>query len=173
MDDMKDFLNKAKSAAGEMVTTSIDRVAVAAKNNRPTAEGVKRTTDFLVDSAGKAAGELSRLGKGALRSDLAKDAAAGAAIGAVVAIPVPLVGSATGAIVGAGLGVYKNIRGGSSNRANDAKPKQLAAPTVEPTQATSDDKFAALTKLHDLKVKGILSEEEFASEKKKILDRQD
>jgi hypothetical protein len=170
---MKDFLNKAKTAAGDMVTTSIDRVTEAAKNNRPTADDVKRTADFLVDSAGKAASELGRLGKDALRSDLAKDAAAGAAIGAVVALPIPLVGSATGAIVGAGLGVYKNIRGGDNNRANEAPPKQLAAPSAEPAPATSSDRFEDLAKLHDLKVKGILTEEEFAAEKKKILDRQD
>ncbi len=53
--------------------------------------------------------EAARVGKEALKSDMAKDAAAGAAVGAAVAIPVPLIGPAAGAVVGAGLGLYKNI----------------------------------------------------------------
>ncbi len=53
--------------------------------------------------------EAARVGKEALKSDMAKDAAAGAVVGAAVAIPVPIIGPIAGAAIGAGMGVYKNI----------------------------------------------------------------
>ena len=54
-----------------------------------------------------ATNEAVRIGKEALKSDMAKDAAAGAAVGAAIAIPVPIIGPAAGAVVGAGIGIYK------------------------------------------------------------------
>jgi len=58
-----------------------------------------------------AAGEVGKLSKEALQSDLVKDAAAGAMVGGAIAsaIPVPLVSTVGGAVVGAALGAYKNI----------------------------------------------------------------
>ena len=170
---MKDFLNKAKSAAGGFITVSVDKATEVAKDNRPTLGDAKRAADFLVDKAEITASELSRLGKDALRTDLAKDAAAGAAIGAVLAVPVPLVGPIAGAVVGAGLGVYKSVRSGSNSRRTEVQQSrlqpQLEAP--ESPKKAGTDKFGELVKLHDLKVKGILTDEEFNSEKKKVLDR--
>lgn len=170
---MKDFLNKATSAAGGFITDSLDKATVVANDNRPTLGDVKRAADFLVDKAEITASEISRLGKDALRTDLAKDAAAGAAIGAAIAVPVPLVGPIAGAVVGAGLGVYKSVRNGSNSRKAEIQQTrqqpQLEAP--ESKKDTGADKFGELVKLHDLKVKGILTDEEFNSEKKKVLDR--
>jgi len=98
-------------------------------------------------------GEAARLGRAALRSDLAKDSAAGAAIGAAIAIPVPLIGPAAGAAIGATIGVYRNLAG------NKGLPNMDAAKDIH----------ADLLKLQDLREKGILSEEEFQREKNRVL----
>lgn len=162
---MKDLLNKAKMKVSQLAT-----------DMRPDAKDVKRTADLAVDMASRAASEVSRLGKDALKTDMAKDAAAGAAIGAAVAVPVPVIGPVAGAVIGAGLGVYKNITRPSASQATP--PVTLPSPTpnanvidVTPTASPVLDKYEELTKLHELKVKGVLTEEEFAAEKKKILDR--
>lgn len=171
---MKDMLNKAKSAAGDLVTSTTTKLSEVAKDHAPERGDVKRAADFLVDTASKTASELSRLGKDALKTDLARDAAAGAAIGAAVAVPIPVLGPITGAVVGAGLGVYKNLRQPASAAPSEPAQPQLPPQVVE-VQAvpvpSADSKFAELEKLHDLKVKGILTEEEFAAEKRKVLDR--
>jgi hypothetical protein len=144
-----------------------------AKSMSPNSGDVKRAADFLVDTASKTATEISRLGKDALKTDMAKDAAAGAAIGAVVAVPVPVIGPIAGAVVGASLGVYKNIKKGPTSPSVEALPNNSSATIAETENkpASSADKFEELSKLHDLKVNGVLTEEEFAAEKKKILDR--
>ena len=130
---------------------------------------------MAIDTAGKVAGEVGRLGKDVLKSDMAKDAAAGAAIGAVIAVPVPLIGPMAGAVIGAGLGVYKNIMRPSERRAERPMHEPILQPPpvidVIATDKAGLDKFEELNKLHELKVNGVLTEEEFASEKKKILDR--
>jgi len=133
----------------------------------------KSKADLLVDSASRAAAEAGRLGKGALKTDMVKDAAAGAAIGAAVAVPIPLVGPIAGAVVGAGLGVYKNIKQGPKTERPVALPDDTSPTVIEAESkiVPSVDKFEELSKLHDLKVKGVLTEDEFAAEKKKVLDR--
>lgn len=160
---MKDLLNKAK-----------DKVVDVASGLRPEAGDLKRAADFVVDTASKAATEINQLGKEAIKTDLAKDAAAGAAIGAVVAVPVPVIGPVAGAVFGAGLGVYKSIKHGPKQSRADLPPSEAPAAIavdVESKVVSAGDKFEELNKLHELKTKGILTEEEFAAEKKKILDR--
>lgn len=102
--------------------------------------------------------EAARLGKETLRSDMAKDAAAGAAVGAAVAVPVPVIGPLAGAAIGAGVGVYKNLT------------KKSSSTTVSGNEETSPDLHVALLKLDDLRQKGILTESEFETRKKKLLD---
>lgn len=156
-----------------MMSSTTDKISETAKELRPAPGNFKRVADFLVDTASKTATEIAHLGKGALKTGMAKDAAAGAAIGAVVAVPIPLVGPIAGAVVGAGLGVYKNIVHGSKTM-NDETPPLLTPPKVidvESKVVPSIDKFEEISKLHDLKVKGALTEEEFSAEKKKVLDR--
>jgi hypothetical protein len=162
---MKDLLNKVKSKAGDLV--------ISAKDMGPDAGDIKRAADFLVDAASKTATEVGRLGKDALKTDMAKDAAAGAAIGAAVAVPIPLIGPIAGAVIGAGLGVYKNIKQGPRTERPESLPNDTSSTFIEVESkiASPVDKFEELSKLHDLKVKGVLSEEEFAAEKKKILTR--
>ena len=161
---MKEILNKAKEKAGQL-----------SRDLRPDAADIKRSADYAIDAASKVAGEVGRLGKGALKTDMAKDAAAGAAIGAVIAVPVPVIGPMAGAVIGAGLGVYKNITrsGGAKPADSEALPARQPLPVIEvsATEKAGPDKFEEINKLHELKVKGALTDEEFAAEKKKILDR--
>ena len=158
---MKEILNKAKAKAGQL-----------SRDVRPSSASVKRSADFALDTAGKVADGVGRLGKDALRSDMAKDAVAGAAIGAVIAVPVPLIGPIAGAVIGAGLGVYKNIVRGSAPRATAVPPSPDNQTIIKVSAApSSTEKFEHLDKLHELKLKGVLTPEEFAVEKKKILDR--
>ncbi len=158
---MKDLLTKA----GQLASAAGDKVQDAAKGLKPEASDIKKAADFVVDTTSKAANEIQHLGKDALKTDLAKDAAAGAAIGAVMGVPVPVVGPVAGAVIGAGLGVYKNIKQG-------IKPAHAPAlPSDATTAPTVAEKFEELTKLHELKTQGILTEDEFAAEKKKVLDR--
>ena len=161
---MKEILNKAKEKAGQL-----------SRDLRPDAADIKRKADYAIDAAGKVAGELGRLGKDALKTDMARDAAAGAAIGAVIAVPVPVIGPMAGAVIGAGLGVYKNITrpSGSKSAEPEALPGKQLPPVIEVTATgkAEPDKFEEIGKLHDLKAKGALTDEEFAAEKKKILDR--
>lgn len=161
---MKEILNKAKEKAGQL-----------SRDLRPDAADIKRSADFAIDAASKVAGEVGRLGKDALKSDMAKDAAAGAAIGAVIAVPVPIIGPMAGAVIGAGLGVYKNITRSGGGKATEPEnlPARQPLPVIDviATEKAVPDKFEELNKLHELKVKGALTDEEFAAEKKKILDR--
>lgn len=166
---MKDFFNKAKNKASDLMTSGMEK----ARELTPDSTDIKRATNTLVDSAGKAAKEVKQLGRNALKTDMAKDAAAGAAIGAVVAIPVPIIGPIAGAIVGAGLGVYKSIGQAPKDGARASPPR---LPPIQVIEAEAQevrplDKYEELNTLYDLKIKGVLTEEEFAIEKKKVLGR--
>lgn len=156
------MFDKLKSLAGKtMEAVSSTAILIGDLNGdgkvdeedaRIAAEWAKKTATSIGD-------EASRLGKEAIRSDLAQDAATGAAIGAVVAIPIPIIGSMTGAAIGAGLGVYKNF----------TKTSQ-PAPTVNAHVVIPKDVHAELLKFDDLRQKNIISEVEFEAQKKKILD---
>jgi len=166
---MKELLNTAKDKAGALVTTGVEK----AKQMAPEADDVKRAAQHALDSTINAAHEVGQLGKEAMKTDMAKDAAAGAGIGAVLAVPIPGIGPLAGAVIGAGLGVYKNIRHGpnpaSMDRKNNSAPDGVI--DVESKALVPPDKYEELNKLHDLKLRGVLTDEEFAAEKKKVLDR--
>lgn len=153
-DKLKKLGEKAKEVAGSAAVLVGDLNGdgkVDEEDARIAAEWAKKTATSV-------GAEASRLGKEALRSDMAKDAAAGAAVGAVVAVPVPVIGPIAGAAIGAGVGVYKNLT---------KKPSSVSAPT---TSGTSPDIHAELLKLDDLRQKGILTETEFETQKNKLLD---
>ena len=158
---MKESFNKAK-----------DKAIQLAQDLAPEASDIKRSADFAIDAAGKLGTALRGLGQDAWKSGMAKDAAAGAAIGAVIAVPVPIIGPIAGAVVGAGLGVYKNIVHGDTPQAPSETQRPDDSKIIEmEITAPATDRFEELNKLHELMVKGALTEEEFAVEKKKILDR--
>jgi len=122
------------------------RAVVVADDPKPVATTRDRTVAVLSDTTE----EAGTLAKSVVRSPLTKDIATYAAIGAAIAIPIPVVGPALGAAVGAGLGLSRNMR----------RLEPLAAP---------EDPIAEIERLHALKEKGILTEEEFVRQKHKLL----
>lgn len=116
-------------------------------------------TEWAKGAVGSVASESGRLARAAVRSDLTKDAAAGAAVGAALTIPIPIIGPVAGAVIGAGLGVYKNLtqRGRAVNQLQDHS-------------RTSVDIHAELIKLDDLRQKKLITDAEFETLKKKLLD---
>ena len=148
-------LKKIKDTTVNAVAGVATRVGDLNGDGVVDSEDARIATQWAKEKASAIGDEASKLGKAAVRSDLAKDAASGAAVGAVVAVPIPVIGPAFGAVVGAGLGIYKNVtKGGSASASAQALPADI---------------HAELLKLDDLRQKGVLSEEEFEIQKKKIL----
>jgi hypothetical protein len=123
-------------------------------------EDARIAAEWTKTKASSIGNEAARLGKEAMRSDLAKEAASYAAIGAAVAVPVPVVGPLAGAAVGAGLGAYKSFMKKESGPS--ASSKALPAPV---------DVHAELLKLHDLHQKGVITDAEFDNQKRKLFDK--
>ncbi len=84
---------------------------------------------------------------------------AGAQLGTVV-LPIPVVGTFTGALVGGIVGSKVGKKVGSAIL-GDRKPAEPAQP--------EEDLTAALTRLAALREQGVLSDEEFAAAKAKLL----
>ena len=171
---MKDLINKAKSSADQIVEVGSETVSKGAKRLNINSASIKRGSAKLIDGVADASKQAYDLGKDAIKTDLARDAAAGAAIGAAIALPLPVIGPALGAAVGAGLGLYKNITQGprpqSPSQTTTSKVIEVAAVEVQ-TPAVNIDKYEELEKLFALKEKGVLTDEEFAEEKRKVLAR--
>lgn len=121
-------------------------------------QDAKIARDRAVATLSTATEEAGRLAKSVARTPLIKDVAAYAAIGAAIALPLPIVGPAIGAAVGAGLGLFRNLK------RNDTMPQASPGAAALPT-----DPMAELERLHGLKEKGIVTEEEFLAQKRKIL----
>jgi hypothetical protein len=138
--------------------------AATSVNTFVESESTKAAVARTKSAVNAAADEAMALGKRAARSEMGKDAATGAAIGAAVAVPIPLVGPIAGAIVGGVAGVLKNLRSGDSRR-----PAVFDSKSTAPTPDI--DIHKRLIDLDDLRQKGILSQEEFDVEKKKLLLR--
>ena len=149
-------LKKIKDTTVNAVAGVATRVGDLNGDGVVDAEDARIATQWAKEKASAIGDEASKLGKAAVRSDLAKDAASGAAVGAVVAVPIPVIGPAFGAVVGAGLGIYKNVTKGGSASAS--------------AQALPEDIHSELLKLDDLRQKGVLSETEFGMQKKKLLN---
>lgn len=102
-------ISQATSTVSNIVNTVALEVGDLNGDGKIDAEDFKIAAAKAKELGAATVDEAVRIGKEALKSDMAKDAAAGAAVGAAIAVPIPIVGPATGAVVGAGLGVYKNI----------------------------------------------------------------
>jgi hypothetical protein len=152
---LKDLASKAASGASKAVTLVGDLNGdgkVDASDWEIARSRAKEFTDEVGD-------EAARLGKSVMRAEVTRDVATGAAIGAAVAIPVPIVGPAAGAVVGAGVGLYKNLTKSGEGSA--------AAETPAISHHAIDD----LAKLDDLRQRGILTDDEFQAQKRKLLRR--
>jgi hypothetical protein len=149
-DKLKEIATKTKTALSSAATLVGDLNG----DGKVDEDDLRIASQWAKDAACSAAEEAVRLGKHALRSDMVKDAAAGAVAGAAIAAPVPFVGSVTGATVGAGLGIYKNLN----------KPTQQGSVASIPK-----DLHEELLKLDELRGKGLLNDEEFNAEKRRLL----
>ena len=150
-DKLKDLAGKA----GKAMTSAATMVGDLNNDGKVDEQDAKLALDWAKRTASDVGDEATDLAKAAVSSKMAKDAATGAAIGAVIAVPVPVIGPIVGAAVGAGLGVYKNLTSSGSD-----VPAQIALPV---------DRHAELLKLDDLLKKGIISEAEFNTQKRRIL----
>jgi hypothetical protein len=150
LDKLKNIAEKAKNAVSSTAVIFGDLNG----DGKVDLEDAKIAAQWAKKAANAAGDEAIKLGKHAMQSDMVKDAAAGAAVGAVVAIPVPVIGPLAGAAIGAGLGVYKNL----TKKESQAKEQ----PEV------SKDVYAELLKLDDLRQKGIVTDAEFESQKRKL-----
>jgi hypothetical protein len=161
-DKLKDMAGRAVSAASKTASSAANAVSLVGdlngdgKVDRADWDIARNRTKTVVDGVTE---EAARLGKTVMRSDMTRDVAAGAAIGAAVAIPVPIVGPGIGAVAGAGIGLYKNLK----------RPAAAAAPEVAASGAP--DLAGALSQLDDLRQRGILTDDEFQAEKRKLLRR--
>lgn len=155
---MFDKLKKLGGKAKEMTASATVLVGDLNGDGKVDEEDARIAAEWAKKTATSIGNEIGRLGKDALRSDMAKDAAAGAAVGAVVAVPVPVIGPLAGAAVGAGVGVYKNLTKGKPN----VSEKRDSGPL--------SDSHGELIKLDGLRKKGIITETEFEIQKRKILD---
>lgn len=158
---MKDVFAKVSTSISEAAkkTSQVVTEAIEHEDTQAALDWAKRTANTVAD-------EAARLGKEVARSDMAKDAATGAAIGAAVAVPIPVIGPAAGAVIGAGLGIYKNITKPTvKTPALNAPRDELERPSTPPP-----DIYDVLIKLDELRKNGILTEEEFEEQKRKIIN---
>jgi hypothetical protein len=79
----------------------------------------------------------------------------------------------TAVVAGTATAVSNNVSRRQANRWAQQQPQQQqyeqAPPPAAPASSGSEDKIKALKELGELKAQGILTEEEFAAEKAKIL----
>lgn len=154
-DIVKKIAGKAKGAISKTAVLAGDLNG----DGKIDEEDARIAADWAKEKAVSAGNEAGKLGKEAMRSDLAKDAATGAGIGAVVAVPIPIIGPLMGAAIGAGIGVYKNLT--MSRLPPVTMDKDTAAP--------QKDVHTELLKLDELKQRNIITAAEFEVQKKKIL----
>lgn len=76
----------------------------------------------------------------------------------------------TAVIAGTATSVSNRVSRRQANRwAQQEQPQQYAAPPPPPAEEPQDDLVATLTKLGELHDKGVLTDEEFAAQKAKLL----
>ena len=152
---MLEKLRQAGNAAKDAVTKTTVLLTDLNGDGKVDEEDARIAAEWAKKQAVSLGNEAARLGKEAARSNLAKDAATGAVVGAAIAIPVPVIGPVFGAAIGAIIGAYRSLTG-----------KTTASGA---TQAQSQDSHGELLKLQDLREKGVLTEDEFQREKKRVL----
>lgn len=121
-------------------------------------EDAKIARDRVASTLAAGADEAGKLAKSVARTQLTKDVASYAAAGAAIAIPIPVVGPALGAAVGAGLGLFRNMKRSDTPASDRPDLPEVAV-----------DPLAEIERLHAMKEKGILTEEEFLAQKRRLL----
>lgn len=152
---MFEELKKLGDKAKEAISSTVVLVGDLNGDGKVDEEDARIAAEWAKKTASSVGEEASKLGKSAINSDMAKDAATGAAVGAAIASVVPFIGTIAGAAAGATAGVYKNITRTSPNNSTEHN--------------STLDIHAELIKLDDLRQRKIISEDEFESEKKKLM----
>ncbi len=141
-------LKRRATALSEKATSIAGQAAVAVGDlngdGKVDAADAKIALSAATDEAGKIA-------KSVARAPLTKDVATYAAVGAAISLPLPVVGPAIGAAVGAGLGLWRNM----------TRHETLSPETADP--------ISELERIHDLKERGIITDDEFLNWKRKIV----
>ena len=76
----------------------------------------------------------------------------------------------TAVVAGTATAVSNRVSRRQANRwSQQEQPQEYAAPPPAPAEAPQDDLVATLTKLGELHDKGVLTDEEFAAQKAKLL----
>jgi hypothetical protein len=150
------------SKAGDALSTAAVRAAAMTQDHPPDAQAMALAKERLQRMAAATVVEV----KDAMKSDLAKDAAKGAAIGAVVGVPVPVLGPVMGALVGAGVGAYANM---TRTKTDAPRPDATVQAPASTEAAPAKGMYAELIQLDDLLQKGILTQEEFDTQKARVL----
>lgn len=165
---MKEKLLSIARSAGEAAASAASKTSDYIVTHKPTEQDVDRAKGLARKAGAAISQETLSLGKELVRSKTFKDAAKGAGVGAVVAVPVPLIGPAVGAVLGAAAGV---VLGRGSQPQPAVLQNDQRTTVVEVVAEAHKDLYEELTKLDELRQKGILTEEEFSSEKQKLLDK--
>ena len=165
---MWDKLDKTAGKAKDTITSTKLFVGDLNRDGKIDQEDIKIATEHAKKAASTVRDETVKLGKHTLRSDMFKDAVVGAVVGAIIGavifhfISFRFVDWSTGALLGAvlvaGASVYKSL----TNRS-------VASSRSKDNSEICRDIYAELLKLDDLKKKGILSDTEFETQRKKLL----
>lgn len=165
---MKEKLSRLARGAGEAVSIAVGKTSGYVNTHKPSEEDLQKAKAIALKAGTAVSQEALALGKEVARSKTFKDAAKGAGVGAVVAVPVPLVGPAVGAVVGAAAGILLGRRVQSTSPAPLPAP---GAPVLDVVAEPAKDIYTELNKLEELRQRGILTDDEFATEKRKVLHR--
>lgn len=174
---------KLSTATTAVARTAQRGAAAAAKAAKAGAVGVgdlngdgkvdKEDARIAGELAAEAASGIGRTAtdavKAGLKSDIAKSAAGGALTGAAVAVPIPLIGPVIGATAGGILGAAISINGSLKSDGN--QPRTAAAALEPPAPLSPTDLKVELSALEELRSSGMLSDAEFRSQKRKLLQR--
>lgn len=143
------------STAAKSTKGRITEAAAKVANHPKTEAAATWAKDAVTDAASDVADHARKVSKG----QVARGAATGAVVGAAIAVPIPVIGPVFGSIVGAGIGALIGLKRSFVN------PSQ--SDVGSPAQPF--DFHKEMTELDDLRQKGILTQEEFEAQKKKLL----
>ena len=170
---MKEKLSQMAFKAGQAMSAAASKTADYVQTHKPTEQDLAQAKAMAIKAGKAVADETVALGKEVAQSKTFKDAAKGAGVGAVAAIPIPIIGPAVGAVIGAGAGIYLGSRSQPQSPVLPASPPTAApaAVLIDVEATPPKDLYAELLKLDELRQKGLLTDEEFEVQKRKLLQK--
>jgi Short C-terminal domain len=170
---MKDKLSQMASWAGKTVTSAANKTADFVQSHKPSEEDLEHAKALAVKAGKAVADQTVALGKEVMQSKTFKDAAKGAGVGALAAIPIPVIGPAVGAVIGASAGVYigRNMPQPSRQQALPLAPEPQNLAYIDVVAEPPKDLYVELLKLDELRQKGLLTSDEFETQKQKLIQK--